>query len=155
MNRRHQRVRDAGWAALFLAPSLAVFSVFVIYPLVRTFYMSTRRIGLFGRGSKSVGLQQLLDVATSASFRNSMWRSLLLVALTVPTGIALGVALAVLANTRCMASASSARCSPRPWPRRWPWCRSWPSRSSTPRRGGCAWCSTSWASSPRARSSTC
>ena len=50
-NRRHQRRRDAGWAALFLAPSLAVLFVFVIYPLVRTFYMSTRRIGLFGRGS--------------------------------------------------------------------------------------------------------
>ena len=62
--------------------------------------MSTRRIGLFGRGGESVGLQQLLDVATSASFRNSMLASLLLVALTVPTGIALGVALAMLANTR-------------------------------------------------------
>jgi sn-glycerol 3-phosphate transport system permease protein len=61
--------------------------------------MSTRRVGLFGRGSEPVGLQQLIDVATSAAFRNSMSRSLLLVALTVPTVIVLGVALAVLANT--------------------------------------------------------
>jgi sn-glycerol 3-phosphate transport system permease protein len=100
VKRRHGRRADAGWAALFLAPSLAVFAVFVIYPLGRTFLMSTRRVGLFGRGSESVGLQQLADVATSASFRNSMWRSLQLVALTVPTGIALGVGLAMLANTR-------------------------------------------------------
>jgi ABC-type sugar transport system permease subunit len=95
---RRYRPRDVGWAALFLTPSLAVFAVFVIYPLGRTFLMSTRRVGLFGRGTESVGLQQLADVATSASFRNSVWRSLLLVGLTVPTTIVLGVALAMLAN---------------------------------------------------------
>jgi sn-glycerol 3-phosphate transport system permease protein len=98
VNRRTRR-RDTGWAALFLAPSLAVFSVFVIYPLVRTFVLSTRRVGLFGRGSESVGLEQLIDVATSESFRNSLWRTVLLVVLTVPSGIVLGLTLALLANT--------------------------------------------------------
>lgn len=98
MTARRRRRRDIGWAALFLAPSLAVFAVFVIYPLGRTVLMSTRQVGLFGRGSESVGLQQLSDVATSDSFRNSVWRSVLLVAITVPTIIVIGVALAVLAN---------------------------------------------------------
>ena len=37
MSARRYRPRDVGWAALFLAPSLAVFAVFVIYPLGRTF----------------------------------------------------------------------------------------------------------------------
>ena len=99
MSRRRRRCRDLGWAALFLAPSLAVFSVFLIYPLGRTFVLSTRRVGLFGRGGESVGFDQLIDVATSASFRNSLWRSALLILLTVPIGIVLGVALAMLANT--------------------------------------------------------
>jgi sn-glycerol 3-phosphate transport system permease protein len=100
VSQRPRRGRDAAWAALFLAPSLAVFAVFVIAPLVRTFYLSTRRVGLFGRGSESVGLSQLIEVATSAEFRNSMWRSALLVVLTVPAMIVIGVALAALANTR-------------------------------------------------------
>ena len=73
--------------------------MFVIYPLVRTFYMSTCCIGLFGRGSESVGLQQLLDVATSASPPQHVAQPAA-GDTDRPDRIALGVALAVLANTR-------------------------------------------------------
>jgi sn-glycerol 3-phosphate transport system permease protein len=97
MSRRRRR-RDILWAVAFLAPSIVIFTVFVFYPLAKTFQLSTYRVGLFGRGRVSVGFQQLQDVATSAEFRNSVSRSFLLVLLTVPTGIALGILLAVLAN---------------------------------------------------------
>jgi multiple sugar transport system permease protein/sn-glycerol 3-phosphate transport system permease protein len=98
MTRPRRRRRDWLWALLFLTPSLVVFVVFVFYPLFKTIELSLYHVQRFGRGRTYVGLEQLLDTANSADFHNSLGRSVLLVALTVPAGIALGLMLAVLAN---------------------------------------------------------
>ena len=74
-----------------------VFAIFVFYPLFKTVELSLYRVQRFG-GTDVVGLEQLHDTANSANFHNSLGRSVLLVALTVPAGIALGLMLAVLAN---------------------------------------------------------
>jgi ABC-type sugar transport system permease subunit len=98
VTRPRRRRRDWLWALLFLSPSLVVFAVFIFYPLFKTIELSLYHVQRFGRGQRYVGLEQLLDTASSADFHNSLGRSVLLVALTVPAGIALGLMLAVLAN---------------------------------------------------------
>ena len=96
--RRRRRVREWMWAALFLAPSLVVFGLFVYYPLVKTAQLSLYRVNLFGRGRTYVGLSQLTSTATSPEFRHSLSRSVVLVLMTVPAGLVIGVLLALLAN---------------------------------------------------------
>jgi sn-glycerol 3-phosphate transport system permease protein len=95
---RRRRHREWMWAALFLAPALVVFGVFVYYPLVKTAQLSLYRVNLFGRGRTYVGLSQLTDTATSPEFLHSLGRSVVLVLMTVPAALVLGVVLALLAN---------------------------------------------------------
>lgn len=94
-----QRRRDWPRAALFLLPSLALFAVWVFYPLARSAYLGTQQSDLFGIRTEYVGLDQYRDVLGSEEFRNSLWVTIKFVGLTVPTALVLGVGLAVLANT--------------------------------------------------------
>ncbi len=82
----------------FLAPSLLVFFVFVIYPLLRTVQLGAYRSDPFGNLGQFVGIDQYLDVLGSSSFRNSLGVTLRFGLLTVPFGLVLGLALAVLAH---------------------------------------------------------
>jgi ABC-type sugar transport system permease subunit len=94
-------VREASVGYLFVFPALAVFVIFVFYPLVKTAYL-----GLFlapptpNLPSHYVGLAQYRSVLSSADFRDSLWRTVQFVLYTVPGGLVLGLALALLANQR-------------------------------------------------------
>jgi len=80
---------------------LVVFGLFVFYPLVKTAYL-----GFFttppapNLPSHYVGLTQYRSVLSSSDFRESLWRTVQFVLYTVPAGIVLGIALAMLANRR-------------------------------------------------------
>jgi sn-glycerol 3-phosphate transport system permease protein len=85
----NRRRREAGLGYLMLAPSLLVFSVFVFYPFLRNFYLGFFRTPPFpGLPQRYVGFDQYREVLTSSYFT----------LLTVPTGIILGLLLAMLAN---------------------------------------------------------
>lgn len=84
-------------AGLLLLPSAAVFSVFVFYPLVRTFWLGMHRTDPFG-GQRYVGPSQFWDQLTSHDFLNSLSRTGLFVLYTVPVGIVVGMLLALLAH---------------------------------------------------------
>jgi ABC-type sugar transport system permease subunit len=77
-----------------------VFAVFVFYPLYRTVQLSMYRSGPFGRLGEFVGLSNLNDVLSSSEFRHSLIVTLEFSAITVPLGLVLGLALAVLAHER-------------------------------------------------------
>jgi sn-glycerol 3-phosphate transport system permease protein len=81
-----------------LLPSLAVFAVFVFYPLVRTFQLGMYRSDPFGGLGRYVGPSQYGKVLTSDHFRSSLWVTVKYALLTVPTGLGLGTALAVAAH---------------------------------------------------------
>lgn len=85
-------------AALFLAPSLAVFSVFVFYPLGRTIWLGQHEEDPFGRRRVYVGLDRFWDVLSSDAFRSSLGVTVRFTLLTVPLGLALGLGLALLAH---------------------------------------------------------
>ncbi len=95
---RRQRRGEVALAAALLAPSLAVFGVFTFYPLLRTIWLGFFLQDPFGLRSRWVGLDQYRDVLGSADFLNSLEVTFLFALYTVPTSLAAGLALAVLAD---------------------------------------------------------
>ena len=95
----NRRRREAGLGYLMLVPSLLVFSVFVFYPFLRNFYLGFFRTPPFpGLPQRYVGFDQYREILTSSAFSNSMRVTIVFALLTVPTGIILGLVLAMLAN---------------------------------------------------------
>ena len=92
--------RRLGFALLFLAPSLILFGVFVFYPLFKSFYLGLYESDPFGRQGDFVGFDQYRTVLTSHDFRHAMWVTFLFALYTVPTGILLGLGLALLAHQK-------------------------------------------------------
>lgn len=93
-----RRAREWPFAILLLVPSALVFGVFVFYPLARTIQLGMYRSDPFGGLGKYVGPSRYGHVLTSDSFRHSLGVSMKFALLTVPTGLALGLGLAVLAH---------------------------------------------------------
>ena len=99
--RATRRAKEIGLAFLLLLPSLAVFGVFIYYPLVTTIYRGLYESPPFpGTPSEYAGFSQYRDVLTSHDFLNSLEVTFLFALYTVPLGIALGIVMAVLANQR-------------------------------------------------------
>src|SRR5580698_5149541 len=103
--RRHRRLarktRQGLIGLLFVSPVMAIFGLFVFYPLVRAIWLGFYQTPPFPNlPSKYVGLSQYGSVLSSSLFLSSLWRTVIFVLLTVPIGIILGVALATLANQR-------------------------------------------------------
>ena len=90
--------RDWVLALALLAPSVAVFSVFVFYPLVRTVWLGLHQSDPFGIELHYEGIGRYADVLGSEAFRNSLWVTVKYALLTVPTGLVLGLGLAMLAH---------------------------------------------------------
>jgi sn-glycerol 3-phosphate transport system permease protein len=100
--RRFSRsTREAGLAYLLILPALTIFAVFIFYPFLKNFYLGFYKTPPFpGLPKRFVGLDQYRDVLTSSDFLNSLRTTVTFALLTVPAGIALGIALAVLAHQR-------------------------------------------------------
>lgn len=93
-----RRLRDVPAAALMLLPSFALLAVWTVYPLVQAIINGTRSCDSQGRQCTDVGWQQYSNVFTSSEFQHALGVSIRLALMTVPTGLALGVGLAVLAD---------------------------------------------------------
>jgi sn-glycerol 3-phosphate transport system permease protein len=96
-----RRRREVGLAYLLILPALLIFGVFIFYPFFKNFYLGFYRTPPFpGLPSKYVGFDQYRDVLSSTEFVDSLKTTVAFALLTVPTGIALGLALAVLAHQK-------------------------------------------------------
>jgi len=95
---RRRRPREAGLAALFLAPSAVIFSAFFFYPIGRIVYLGLFQQNQTRTKQRYVGIQQYTDVLTGRDFTDGLAITLKYVALTVPAGLVLGVLLAVAAH---------------------------------------------------------
>lgn len=98
MELTRSRARDTVTATWMLAPSLVVFGAFVFYPLGRAAFLGLHQADFFGGNRRWIGFSQYLDVLTSETFLESLVTTLKFTLLTVPTGLALGLAMAVLAD---------------------------------------------------------
>lgn len=97
---RRARLREALLAAWFVAPSLVLLGVFTFYPLARSAYLGLYRTDPFGQTRAFVGLAQYWDELRSPAFHTSLLVTAQFALYTVPTGLALGLLLAVLGNQR-------------------------------------------------------
>jgi ABC-type sugar transport system permease subunit len=93
-----RRRRETLLAFLFLLPSFVIFGVFIFYPFFKNFYLGFYRTPPFpGLPKTYVGFDQYRDVLTSTEFFDSVKTTVAFALMTVPAGIAIGLALAVLA----------------------------------------------------------
>jgi ABC-type sugar transport system permease subunit len=96
-----RRSKEALLAYALLAPAFVVFAVFVFYPFARNFEFALYKTPPFpGLPKTYVGFDQIGDVISSEDFLNSVWTTILFLLYTVPIGIFLGLALAVLAHQK-------------------------------------------------------
>jgi sn-glycerol 3-phosphate transport system permease protein len=100
--RRFSRsTREAGLAYLLILPALTIFAAFIFYPFLKNFYLGFFKTPPFpGLPKRYVGFDQYRDVLTSSDFLDSLRTTVTFALLTVPAGIAFGIALAVLAHQR-------------------------------------------------------
>jgi sn-glycerol 3-phosphate transport system permease protein len=92
------RWRDTPLAVALLAPSLLVLGAFVLYPLGRAVWLGTQRCDAEGNDCISNGWDQYLDVFRSNEFQQALGVTFRFALMTVPIGLVLGVALAVLVD---------------------------------------------------------
>lgn len=97
---RTRKAADTGTALLFLAPALLALGIFTFWPLLRSLYLSVFLTDPLGRPKVFVGLKNFIDAFTSPVFLGSIGTTLLYVLITVPTGVALALGLAILADRK-------------------------------------------------------
>jgi ABC-type sugar transport system permease subunit len=96
-----RKAREAATGYVFLLPALGLFGLFVFYPLVKTAYLGFYAQPVFpGLPTHYVGFSQYSSVLKSPTFLGDLWRTVLFILFTMPLGIALGLAMAVLAHKR-------------------------------------------------------
>jgi ABC-type sugar transport system permease subunit len=95
---RGRRWRDLPVGLLLIAPSAVILGVFFVYPLIRAIWLGHMRCDAQGENCVSNGWDQYVDVARSNEFVDAFWVTVKFALLTVPIGLALGIALAVLAD---------------------------------------------------------
>lgn len=101
-----RRPRRAGGDALtalaFLLPSLAVFGVFIFWPLTRTVYLSLHGNDIIGRPTRFVGLTQYQLMLSSPGLREQLLNTVEFTVLTAPT-LVVSLLLALLLQQRIAA----------------------------------------------------
>lgn len=85
---------------IFLLPSIVLFSLFMYYPFLKTLYMSMGLTNAHGIVQEFLGLQNYIDILSSAGFINSLIVTLKFVVYTTIPSLLLGLFLALLANNK-------------------------------------------------------
>ncbi|TCI29731.1 sugar ABC transporter permease [Exiguobacterium sp. SL-10] len=94
------RLSDAASGLLYLSPSIALFGIFLVYPLFRTIYLSFFQTDTQGTPLSYVGGEHYAKLFMSASFWQSIQATVGFVLLTVPLTIIIALGLALLANEK-------------------------------------------------------
>lgn len=85
---------------LLIAPSLAVFLLFEIYPISYSLYLSFTKWNLISPTKTWVGLANYQDLLTSAEFHRSLINTLLYTAGRVIFSLSFALAMAILVNSQ-------------------------------------------------------
>jgi sn-glycerol 3-phosphate transport system permease protein len=95
---RKRSWREVPTALVMLLPSMVLLGTFVLYPLVRAVFYGRQRCDALGNHCTTNGWHQYVDVFRSSEFQHAIGVSFKFVFMTVPIGLVLGVALAILAD---------------------------------------------------------
>jgi ABC-type sugar transport system permease subunit len=99
-SRRRAR-REAALGYLLVLPSLVIFGLFVFYPFAKNIWLGLYRTPPFpGLPKRYAAYDQYARILSGPEFRGSLRTTFLFVALTVPTGLILGLLMAMLAHQK-------------------------------------------------------
>ena len=96
---RRSRSRVGGTnlsAYWYILPTFVILGIFVYWPIVESFRLSLNRVAPFGNAEIFVGLDQYARLLQSSEFWNNVLVSIWFMLGTVPVGIGLAVAIALL-----------------------------------------------------------
>jgi multiple sugar transport system permease protein len=112
MNRRDQRLYLA-----FLSPVILVLLVFIVAPIISSFFASLHRIiiGLPQLGDHFVGLENYKELFRDSVARHSFWITVIFVALTTFFELLIGLLMALLINHRFPGRGMLRACVLIPW----------------------------------------
>jgi multiple sugar transport system permease protein len=82
----------------FLIPSFIVLALFTYFPVIYAFYLSFWRWRILRGEPAFIGLDNYTFLFTSADFWQAAWNTLYFAAGSIPTGMALALAIAMLLN---------------------------------------------------------
>jgi ABC-type sugar transport system permease subunit len=93
--RRTRRFAQGGTGPLFLLPSAAILSVFVLYPIVQSLWMSLHDWSMFQATHDFVGLANYAELLDDPRFWNALANTIVFTVVTVPLQVVIGLLLAV------------------------------------------------------------
>ncbi len=85
---------------LFLSPTLLILVVFLYYPVVQTFVLSTYRVAFLGLRKKFIGLDNFVTLAQDTGYWHTVWVTLIITVVIVVGGLGISLAIAMLANRK-------------------------------------------------------
>lgn len=87
------------WVLFFLLPSLAGLCLFIVYPIVSSFWLAFNEWNLL-RPPEFVGLANFEELLNDSAFWNAVRYTLTFISLYIPTVFVLGLALALFLNQK-------------------------------------------------------
>ncbi len=100
MRRIPRRLWRDRWIYLFLLPTLILYILFVLWPIVASYWYSLLDWSGFGRDRRFVGLANYREVARDPLFWRAFRNSLLYMAFVVPIRVSLSLVAALALNDR-------------------------------------------------------
>lgn len=97
---RKRRRGDGRSAVFFLSPSMIIFSVFILFPVVFSFFLSFQKWNMFSQTMHYVGLANYQRAFTSADFWSVMKNTFLYTLGTVPLNMAISLGAAMLLSRK-------------------------------------------------------
>jgi multiple sugar transport system permease protein len=94
------RMRKEWTAYLFISPSLILFSVFTLFGVVYSLYLSFHKWNILDPEKEYVGLDNYARLLTDDRFHRAVFNTLYYTALSVPLTMAFGLLIALLLNNR-------------------------------------------------------
>lgn len=92
------RTRESLFGAALVIPSLAVFAVVVLWPLVNGVWLGFHDVNFLTLDTEWVGLENLREVIADEQLRHAIWLSVLITVISVSLQIVLGLGVAMLLN---------------------------------------------------------
>lgn len=83
---------------ILLSPTLLILVVFLYYPVIQTFTLSTYRVAFLGLKKTFVGLENFIDLAHDPGYLHTVTATAVITMSVVIGGLALSLAIAMLAN---------------------------------------------------------
>jgi raffinose/stachyose/melibiose transport system permease protein len=93
-----QRIKQHGWGYLFLAPTVLLTAVFVIYPIIGSVRYAFYNWDGIGEPTQFVGWRHFQTVASDKYFWNAFWHTIIYAVVLVPIQLTLALILALVLN---------------------------------------------------------